>query len=208
MEIQVFSDGSATTKDKPGGWGSVIIVNGSLHKELSGHLEKATNNDAELYAAIKGLDYVMELVCSNPSSFPQEHDITLISDSEIILNWANGKYKFKQVDKLPLYDHLRRLVKKLNVKTKWVKGHGTDVNNIRCDKLANNARKNILIENIDKPNKVCDTRIGTKKAGIVCLWHAGVLKIVDLENNIVENYSREVHGKRGSAIEIREEKDR
>lgn len=208
MKIEVYSDGSAQIADKPGGWGSVIIIDGSFHKELSGYLETATNNDAELISTIKGLDYVMEHVASNPSSFPLDLDVTLISDSEIILNWANGKYRFKQLDKMPLYDHLRRLVKKLNVKTRWVRGHSGDRWNERCDKLANNARKGILIENVDKPSAKVDTKIGNKKAHVVSLWYDGQLKIIDFENGIIENYNREVHGKRGSLIEIRGEKDR
>ena len=208
MKIEVYSDGSAQTAATAGGWGSVIIINGELHKELSGHLEKATNNDAELMAAINGLDYVMELICSNPSSFPLEYEVTLISDSEIILNWANGKYRFKQVDKMPLYDHLRRLVKKLRVQTRWVKGHSGDEWNERCDKLANNARKGIPTKELDKIAKTVDTRIGLKKVGVASLWYQGVLKIVDFENSIIENYNKDIHGKRGSVIEIRESKDR
>lgn len=208
MEIKVYSDGSAQTKDRPGGWGVVILIDGLLHKELSGHLELATNNDAELIAAIKGLDYVIDHLCQYQGSEGPEFEVTLVSDSEIVLNWANGTYRFKQIDKMPLYDHLRRLVKKLKVKTQWVRGHGNDIYNNRCDKLANNARKGIAIEGIDKPSSKGDTRIGIKKNGIVCMWYGDVLKIVDLEYNIVENYNREVHGKRGSALEIREEKDR
>jgi ribonuclease HI len=208
MKIDCYSDGSATTSQNAGGWGSVIIIDGLLHKELAGHLEKATNNDSELVGAIKGLTYVLEYISTLGGSFPLELDVTLISDSEIILNWANGTYRFKQTEKMFLYEELRRLVKKLNVKTKWVRGHSGDVFNERCDKLANNARKNIYTSALDKPSPIVDTRIGTKKAGVVCLWYMNQLKLVDLDNGIVENYNREIHGKRGSAIQIREEKDR
>ncbi len=207
MNIECYSDGSATTKENSGGWGVVILINGKLHKELSGHLESATNNDAELIGAINGLDYVLEYLASFQGSFPLEFEVTLISDSEIILNWANGKYRFKQIDKLPLYDHLRRLVKKMNVKTKWVKGHSGNVWNSRCDKLANNARKGIK-ESLDKTPQSVDTRIGTKKKNVVAVWHGGFLRIIDFDLGIVENYNREVHGKRGSVLEIREEKSR
>jgi ribonuclease HI len=208
MNILVYSDGSAQTKDKPGGWGSVVLIDGVLHKELAGHLELATNNDAELIGAIQGLDYVLSYLATFEGSFPLEVDVTLISDSEIILNWANGSYKFKQVDKLPLYDHLRRLVKKLGVKTQWVKGHSGDQWNERCDKLANNARKGISTEKLDKPTPTVDTRIGSKKDHVVSLWYCGQLKIIDFETGIIENYNRELHGKRGSVVEIREGKDR
>lgn len=208
MKIEVYADGSATTKENAGGWGSVVLIDGKLHKELSGHLPTATNNDAELLAAIGGLKYVHEYLLSIPFIGPHDLEITLISDSQIILNWANGSFRFKQLDKVHLYEELRKLVKDHHVKTKWVKGHSGDFWNDRCDKLANLARKNLPVENLDKPGPNMDTRIGSKKNGIICLWHGDTLKIVDLETNIVEDYCREVHGKRGSAIQIREERDR
>ena len=43
---------SATIATKPGGWAWVITIDGKFHCEGSGHLEKATNNDAELLASI------------------------------------------------------------------------------------------------------------------------------------------------------------
>jgi ribonuclease HI len=209
MNIDVYADGSATTSDKAGGWGSVILVDGVLRQELSGHLESATNNDAELIAAINGLQYVDSYLYSfmlESKMAPTHIEITLISDSEIVLNWANGTYKFKQIEKLSLYNTLMELVGKLNVKTKWVKGHSGDIWNSRCDKLANNARKGI--KDLDKSPQNGDTRIGVKKTGVVTLWFHDQLKVIDLENNIVENYDRELHGKRGSIMEIREEKSR
>ena len=120
-KIDVYSDGSAQTSATAGGWGSVIVINDVVHKELNGHIPNATNNDAELIASICGLEYVLEYLASFQGSFPIETEVTLISDSEIVLNWANGKYKFKQVSKMFLYDSLQRLVKKLKVKTKWVR---------------------------------------------------------------------------------------
>ncbi len=208
MEILVYSDGSATTKGNPGGWASVVLIDGILHKELYGHLESATNNDAELIAAIKGLDYVMEYLICFQGSFPLELDVTLISDSQIILNWANGSYRFKQEEKMALYDHLRRLVTKLKVKTRWVKGHSGDQWNERCDHLANLARKNLPEAPSDKVKDISQSLIGTKKAGTCSIWYGGVLKIVDFSQGIVETYNRDVHGKRGSVIEIREGKER
>ena len=68
MKIEVYSDGSATTADKAGGWGSVIVIDGALHKELSGHLESATNNDAELEAAIQGLAATYDLLLNHETN--------------------------------------------------------------------------------------------------------------------------------------------
>jgi ribonuclease HI len=205
MNIEIFSDGSATTADLPGGWGAVILIDGVLRKELSGHLEKATNNDAELIGALSGLDYVNEFLFQH-GSWELEFEVTLISDSQIILNWANGTYKFKQEQKMDLYDHLQRLVKKLKVKTKWVRGHSGNQWNERCDFLANQAR--LGLKEIDKPKSLIDTKIGEKKKATASLWYGGKLMVLDFEQGIIEPYNREAHGKRGSVLEIRENKDR
>jgi len=205
MKICVYSDGSATTGDKPGGWGSVIVIDDVCHKELSGYLENSTNNDAELLAAIHGLEWVYRNLHAHPDR-SVKLEVTLISDSQIILNWANGSFRFKQEQKLHLYEKIRSLVQAMNVRTQWVKGHSGDRWNERCDKLANNARLLRPIEPEAQPKK--ETRIGSKKTGTTSLWYCGQLKVIDFETGVIENYDRDLHGKRGSIIEIREEKNR
>jgi hypothetical protein len=150
----------------------------------------------------------MEFFISCEGAMPEDLEVTLISDSQIILNWANGSYRFKQEDKLPLYDHLRRLVTKLKVRTKWVRGHSGDQWNERCDHLANLARKKIPEAPGDKVKDINQSLIGTKKNHVFSVWYQGVLKVVDFEQGLVETYSRDFHGKRGSVIEIREGKER
>lgn len=140
MKIEVYSDGSATIASKPGGYGWVIVVEGEKKAEGSGHMSAATNNDAELEAAIQGLAAVLKMRLEH--RFPIEaHEITLVTDSEIIINWATGRYRFKQAHKRHKYDQLMFLVNKLDVKTRWVEGHTGDEHNERCDYLANVARK-------------------------------------------------------------------
>lgn len=214
MKIEVYSDGSATVSSKPGGWGYVVVVDGQFHSEGSGYVEAATNNDMELEAAIQGLSAAVK-IAFEPIQILGKFDpvelippsITLISDSKLILGWASGEYAFKQAAKFERYRKLRDIVKQFYVVTKWVKGHSGDPNNERCDRLANQARTGI-----EKKKKAeiallnGDTRIGDKKEGIVCLWFQDKLKVLDLTNNIIEDYSRDKHGKRGSSLEIREDK--
>jgi ribonuclease HI len=216
-KIEVFTDGSATTANKPGGWAYVLCVDGEKHSEGSGHAENVSNNDMELEAAIQGLAAALKYVYPpievlgnlEPTQAVLDHpEVTLCSDSQIVLGWASGSYRFKQENKLQKYKQLQFLVRRLRVKTQWIKGHSGNVHNERCDRLANNARKNILVESVDKVVSEVDTKIGTKKIGVVSLWYQNVLKIVDFENGIIENYDREAHGKRGSVIEIREGKER
>jgi len=135
VKIEVYSDGSGTTKTTPGGYGFVVVVDGVAAYEGSGHLEFATNNDCELQGAIEGLDslhYHFE---------PEETtDVWLVSDSEITLGWADGSRAFRQEEKILKYQQLRNLMGEFKAKTRWVPGHAGEEHNERCDVLANAAR--------------------------------------------------------------------
>lgn len=208
VKVDIFSDGSATTKDKPGGYAWVLLIDDKFYSESSGYLEKATNNDAELIGSLKGLDAALNFIISS-SSFPLEYDVTLKSDSKLILGWASGIYAFKQAEKIGLYDELRRLMRKLKAKTEWVKGHSGDKWNERCDQLANQARLKLEKDKHKEEAKTSGkTLIGKKREGVICLWYSGKLKVLDFCTNIMEDYDREIHGKRGSLLEIREDKTR
>lgn len=198
MRLDVFTDGSATISTKPGGYGYVLVYNDNKVDEGFGHMEKATNNDAELEAAIQGLAAAMKFALSNGLNKPE---VTLVSDSQIILNWASGAHKFKQQAKMAKYNALRALVDRMGVKTRWVQGHSGDEHNERCDKLANMGRKNQEKEERKIANP--QTKIGTKKDGVISFWYKGTLKVIDLSANIVEDFDKELHGKRESKLEIK-----
>ncbi len=164
MIIQVFTDGSATIASKPGGFGWVLVVDEVKHSEGNGHLPKATNNDAEMEAAIHGLIACYKFIqlnkCNDPNcqdgvvfydiggphhqagECPMAHNIEVVlcSDSQIVLNWANGTNRFKQTAKIKRYEVLVELMRRLKAKTQWVRGHSGNVHNERCDVLANLGR--------------------------------------------------------------------
>lgn len=141
MKIEVYTDGSATIATKPGGYGWVMVFDGVKVSEGSGRMENATNNDAELEAAIMGLAAVLGHI--NNSIEKLDTEVWLVSDSQIILRWADGTQRFKQQKKIQKFKALQFLMKRLNAKTRWVQGHSGDEHNSRCDKLANWARKGI-----------------------------------------------------------------
>ena len=201
MKLDVYADGSATLATMPGGWGFVLVIDGVKHSEGFGHLDLATNNDAELEAAIQGLAAALKLY---PSLIAQ-HDVevTLVSDSQIILGWTDGSHRFKQEKKRQKFVILQELVRRMGVKTRWVRGHSGDEWNERCDKLAKLGRKGEERELQAEEEIKKNSKIGKKLDGVVCFWHHGILKVCDLTCNIVENYDKDVHGSRSSKIEIR-----
>lgn len=216
MKIELYSDGSATTEDKPGGYGWVMVVDGKKHSEGNGYMPSASNNDAEIAAAIHGLAAVLKFLSSpeviSAATIPAEPgqavsmpEVYLVSDSKLVLGWADGSYRFKQLAKIDKCHKLRELMRRLNAKTRHVYGHTGDEHNERCDQLANAARKQ---QEVEEARINGETLIGTKKTGVICVWYKGTLKIVDLEKLVCEDYNRDAHGVRGSMLEIREEKSR
>ena len=75
-------------------------------------------------------------------------DVTLISDSEYIINaitkgWLIGWQKkgWRKSDKKPvmnidLWERLLPLIEEHNVEFQWTRGHAGNLENERCDKLA------------------------------------------------------------------------
>jgi ribonuclease HI len=142
MVLEVYSDGSATTGDKPGGYGFVICVGKVKVAEGSGHLPKATNNVAEITAAIAGLEYISTHDIAGVDGTAEEPSVVLVSDSKLVLGYASGEYQCKAMHLLPLCLKLRKLYRRLGATTRWVKGHAGEEFNERCDVLAKAAREN------------------------------------------------------------------
>lgn len=82
----------------------IVKTRGAIGKEL-------TNNELEYLALIYGLEY-----CNNVYS---NKNVTIFSDSMLIVNQINGKWRITTDRLLPLY---QKCVRKLNEKIKivWV----------------------------------------------------------------------------------------
>lgn len=141
MKIQVYADGSATTMDGPGGYGYAIVIDGKLFSQGSGGIEKATNNVAEITAAIEGLNYVSGLKNNKDSDAYKDAEVELVCDSQLVLKYATGEYKCRKYHLVPLNIKLRKLFNELKATTRWVRGHSGEQYNELCDKLAKSARE-------------------------------------------------------------------
>lgn len=140
MLIEVYSDGSGNTFDSDGGYGWRLVVDGVLISEGSGYLSSATNNVAEITAAIKGLEAATAYLYSQPLQSQSPPKVVLVSDSQLVLGYANGSYKCKAVHLTALYIQLRKVFKAIGADTRWVRGHSGDQHNEGCDQLAKAAR--------------------------------------------------------------------
>lgn len=144
QEITVYTDGACDGNPGPGGWAAIIIEDGE-RRELSGGYAHTTNNRMELRAAIEALS----------SLAGRDKRIKLHTDSEYlrrgITEWmpswkmkAWRKARGGAVLNADLWQRLDTLAQALDVDWHWVRGHAGNVNNERCDRLANQEVRRIL----------------------------------------------------------------
>ena len=133
MSITIYTDGSSRGNPGHGGYG-VILMSGTLKKELSGGFRMTTNNRMELLAVIMGLEALkkpgMEVVVYSDSKYIVDAVEKGWLRKWIATRFAGGK---KNQDLWMRYDRVARQHK---VKFKWVKGHADNPYNNRCDELA------------------------------------------------------------------------
>jgi ribonuclease HI len=131
--ITIYTDGSSRGNPGPGGYG-VILMAGSLRKELSQGYKRTTNNRMELMGVIAGLKALKK----------EGLQVTVYSDSQYIVKaveegWLNTwiKTNFKGGKKNPdLWKEYYELSQKQRIRFVWVKGHADNPYNNRCDELA------------------------------------------------------------------------
>ena len=133
--VMIYTDGSCSGNPGPGGWGAILVYNG-VEKVLSGGEKDTTNNRMELTAAIEALRALRE-----PCEVELFTDSKYLSDAVNLFwlrSWKNRGWKRKDGPLLnaELWQELDRLLSLHKVKVTWVKGHGENEYNNRCDALA------------------------------------------------------------------------
>ncbi len=133
--VHIYTDGACAGNPGPGGWGTILVYNGT-EKELSGGEAATTNNRMELMAAIMGLE-ALRSPCR----------VELTTDSQYVKNgmmeWLAGwKAKgWKTADRKPvknadLWQRLEQAASRHELTWHWVRGHDGHEYNERADRLA------------------------------------------------------------------------
>ena len=138
--IKIYTDGSCIGNPGPGGW-AAIILDGKNERIISGNKINTTNNQMELFAAIKALSHF-----NKKKSFKIFTDSIYVKDgiTKWIKNWKKNNWKTsakKPVKNQELWKKLDKLVKFHDVKWEWIKGHSTNIYNNLVDELARKAAK-------------------------------------------------------------------
>lgn len=135
-QVTIYTDGACSGNPGPGGWAAILRYR-DIEREMSGGEAMTTNNRMELLGVINALRALKEPCV-----------VELWSDSKYVIDalskgWA-GSWRargWKKADKKPalnvdLWEILLPLTEKHEMHYHWVKGHGENAYNNRCDALA------------------------------------------------------------------------
>ena len=134
-EVTLFTDGSCLGNPGPGGWACILRYR-KHERILRGVEPHTTNNRMELVAAITGLRALTEM-CR----------VTVITDSQYLqqgmtvylvrwrsFGWCNSRGE--AIANRDLWELLASVAGQHETKWHWVRGHGSDRDQDRCDILA------------------------------------------------------------------------
>lgn len=139
--IAVFTDGSATTSDRDGGWAWVAVDAFDGVNYESGFVPQVTNNQMELYAvasAVRNIQYWLDEDCGIDS---QTIDLLVYSDSKyVVLGWNDkSRKRNKNLEYWQAAEQYRGNYS--SVTMEHIRGHNGNEFNELADKLAGEARK-------------------------------------------------------------------
>ena len=134
--IKIYTDGACRGNPGPGGWGALILKDKEEIK-LNGGQNDTTNNQMELTAVIKALEF-----------FSESTEIEIFTDSKYVMDgiteyikkWKVNGWKTaskKPVKNSDLWKQLDDLSAHHSIRWNWVKGHSGHRENDIADELAN-----------------------------------------------------------------------
>ena len=140
--IKVYTDGSCLGNPGNGGW-AFVVINEKDISYRAGFERNTTNNQMELMAAIKAIEFLNKynVINLNTDSNYVRQGIT-----NWILNWKRNNWKTstkKAVKNRELWERLDKLNVSKNIIWSWVKAHNVDEFNNQVDQLARHAAETL-----------------------------------------------------------------
>lgn len=139
--VDVWIDGACVGNPGPGGYAALFRHKGR-DRELAGGFRLSTNNRMEIMAAIVALE-ALSYKCN----------VTMYSDSRYLVDaimrgrakrWQSKGWKRNRKEKAlnaDLWQRLLGLCDIHEVEFKWIEGHASSRENLRCDQLAEGAAR-------------------------------------------------------------------
>mgnify|MGYP005743693673 FL=1 len=133
--IKIYTDGSCIGNPGNGGWAAIILKNNEK-KILKGSKDLTTNNQMELTATIKALEYI-----STKDKIQIYTDSKYVKQgiTEWITKWKINGWKTskkEEVKNKDLWLELDNLTSKNSIEWVWVKAHSDNDLNNEVDLLA------------------------------------------------------------------------
>ena len=133
--IKIYTDGSCIGNPGKGGWAAIIFKN-NKKKILKGSKEITTNNQMELTATIKALEYICtkdKIQIFTDSKYVKQGITEWIAKWRIN-GWKNSKKE--EVKNKDLWVVLDKLTSENSIEWFWVKAHSDNDLNNEVDLLA------------------------------------------------------------------------
>ena len=124
--IEIYSDGGARGNPGEAAIGVVILDNNKIVKKYKEKIGKATNNQAEYTAVIKGLKLAKKY-----------NQIVFYLDSELVCRQIKGEYKINNKELKELNNDVKKLAKGKKIEWKNVPRENKFI--VEADKLVNEA---------------------------------------------------------------------
>ncbi len=144
----IFTDGSSRGNPGPGGWGSIISLNGEI-VEIGGRENRTTNNRMELTAVVSALTGLLQNKKTDGALVFTDSSYVLNGSTKWIHGWKkNGWVKSDKSDVLnkDLWEKMDFVLENLNVEWNLVAGHAGIPGNERCDVIATSFADNSPID--------------------------------------------------------------
>lgn len=146
--IDVYTDGSCLGNPGNGGWAFLVKKNDTISSR-SGFVLNTTNNQMELTAAIKAIEFIdtNDVINLLTDSNYVKNGITSWIKNWKINNWTNSsKQPVKNKD---LWERLDELNSIKSVNWQWVKAHSTNNYNNQVDLLARQSAESLTESSFD-----------------------------------------------------------
>ncbi len=131
-EITIYTDGASSGNPGPGGYG-VVLIYGRHRLEKSEGFRLTTNNRMELMAVIVGLE-ALKIPRSKVVIYTDSRYVADPVEKGWLFQWESKSFsKKKNPD---LWIRFLKVYRRHTVRIVWIKGHASNIENERCDRLA------------------------------------------------------------------------
>ena len=146
--IDVYTDGSCLGNPGNGGWAFLVKKN-DIISSRSGFVLNTTNNQMELTAAIKAIEFLdtNDVINLLTDSNYVKNGITSWIKNWKINNWKNSSKR--PVKNKDLWERLDELNSIKSVNWQWVKAHSTNNYNNQVDLLARQSAESLTESSFD-----------------------------------------------------------